>query len=297
MKWLLLEEFTPSTDKFVSTAIKSDSNVTRYTPTLDFLKRAYSKLNNKFFGGKLPTGGFEYKIDHDLNDTSAGHANANKDESTGKIKIKYIALNGTLMKSPHSWIETLIHEMIHIEDFTCHPEHFNKEGYTGHENWFDNRARSFKKYGFDIEDTDMDNDVTTTIDDYNITEKHNSSIFIGLGRNPMNNALLVWKVDKKNKEHALLELKKQGCKSVKILNTNNLNSTRLGDMSFDDMEMSRGYELDSLKEKLYVPFDEIETIDLSKLKVDENSKRKHVSGQFNPIIVKVLPNGMVNYTT
>lgn len=297
MKWLLLEEFTPSTDKFVSSAIESDSNETRYTPTLEFLKRAYLKLNNKFFNGKLPTSGFEYKIDHDLNDTVAGRVEATKDETTGEIKINYIALNGTLMKFPHSWIETLIHEMIHMEDFACHPEHFKKERYTGHENWFDNRAKSFKKFGFDITETDMDKDLTTTIDDKGIKEKYDSSIFIGLGRNPRNNALLVWKVDRKNKEHALLKLKKQGCKLVKILNTNNLNSTRLEDMSFDDMEMSRGYELNPQKEKLYGPFDEIEIIDLSKLKIDENSKHKGRHGQFRPFTVKILPDGTINYTT
>lgn len=296
MKWLLLEEFTPSTDKFVLKSIESDSERTRYTPTLKFLKRAYSALNNKFFNGELSIDGMQFKIGHDLSIKDAGYANADKDKDTGEIRVNYILLNGTLMKTPHAWMETILHEMIHIEDFIHHPEHFI-EGYTGHEDWFKKRARSFRKYGFDIRETDMDKDVTTTIDDKDIKEKHDSSIFFGLCRKPNNNSLVVWKVNRKNKEHALLELKKHGCKSVKILNTNNFNSTRLEDMSFDDMKMSRGYELDSSSEKLYGPFEEVETIDLTKLKVDESSSIHVGKGQFKPFIVKVLPNGNINYTT
>ena len=296
MKWLLIEKFIPSDEKFILDAIHGVKDNGRYTPTVDFLKEAYNKLNNMFFNGELPND-MEFKIEKNLDDNGAGHTQANDNYTENCIDIEYVSLNGTLMKSPHSWIETIIHEMIHVAEFTEPPEHFmHKSDYEKHGKWFMDKARSFKKWGFDIGEKDMDINIGTSEDDEDIKARYENFMFIGLGRNPVFDTEILVKVAKADKDKALQALKQIGCKSVKILNSDNLNSTRLPSQSIQDILQRKTLELyDTEFNSKYVPFDEVETIDLTNLKVNESMvlEKEHRPA----ITVTILPDGRCRYRT
>ena len=68
---------------------------------------------------------------------------------------------------------------------------------------------------------------------------------------------------------------------MKILNTNNLNSTRLSSQSIQDILQRKTLELDDNEfNSKYGPFDEVETIDLTSLKVNESMVlEKHIAQQ------------------
>ena len=65
MKWMLIEKFIPSDEKFILNAIHGVGDNIKYTPTVDFLKVAYLKLNNMFFNGQLPND-IEFKIEKEF---------------------------------------------------------------------------------------------------------------------------------------------------------------------------------------------------------------------------------------
>lgn len=296
MKWILIEKFIPSDDKFVLDAIHGVGDKAKYTPTVDFLEAAYKKLNNMFFNGELPND-IDFKIENNLDDNGVGHAQANDNYTENCIDIEYVSLNGTIIKTPHSWIETIIHEMIHVAEFIEHPEHFMcKSDYEKHGKWFMDKARGFRKWGFNIGDKEMDKNIETSEDDDNIKTRYENFMFIGLGRNPVFGTEILVKVAKTDKDKALQALKQKGCRSVKILNTDNLNSTRLSSQSIQDILQRRTLELDDTEfNSKYGPFDEVETIDLTKLNVNESAMR---SKTHRPAItVTILPDGRRRFRT
>ena len=148
-----------------------------------------------------------------------------------------------------------------------------------------------------LEETDMDKDVTTTIDDKDIKEKYENTIFIELGYNPVYEKMSILSIPMDKKEDALVELKKAGCRSVKIIRTDNISSARLKHIPISEIGHDSHMLNDNQYNHVYGPFEEVETIDLTKLKVDESSSIHVGKGQFKPFIVKVLPNGNINYTT
>ena len=296
MKWLLIEKFIPSDEKFVLNAIHGVGDNIKYTPTVDFLRAAYIKLNNMFFNGELPND-IDFKIEKNLDDNGVGHTQANDNLAENCIDIEYVSLNGTMIKTPHSWIETIIHEMIHVAEFTEHPEHFmHKSDYEKHGKWFMNKAKGFKKLGFDIGEKDMDINIGTSEDDEDIKTRYENFMFIGLGRNPVFDTEILVKVAKTDKDKVLQALKQRGCRSVKILNTNNLNSTRLTGQSIQDILQRKTLELDDTEfNSKYGPFDEVETIDLTSLKVNESIVLEKVHRP--AITVTILPDGRRRFRT
>ena len=158
------------------------------------------------------------------------------------------------------------------------------------------KAKSFKKFGFDIGDKDMDINIGKSEDDEDIKARYENFMFIGLGRNPVFGTEILVKVAKTDKDKALQALKQKGCKSVKILNTNNLNSTRLPSQSIHDILQRKTLELDDNEfNSKYGPFDEVETIDLTMLKVNESM----VLGKAHrpAITVTILPDGRRRFRT
>ena len=158
MKWLLISEAdTPSDLDDIENSFNGDVSDEKYTPTKKFLKNGYDMLNEKLFNNKLPSD-FEFKIEHSLEDNDAGHTYANDNKKESEFVIDGVSLNGTLMMTIHSWLETILHEMIHVMDFKFHPEHFvdaRKTGvpYDEHKGWFMEQANKFKNKGFNVEKT------------------------------------------------------------------------------------------------------------------------------------------------
>lgn len=291
MKWLLMEDFMPSDERFVYDAIQSSSNKGKYTPTVEFLKVAYSKLNNMFYNGKLPFETIDFKIGRDLKDNVAGRTNADDNDTHGIFKINWVSLNGTLMKTPRSWIETIIHEMIHIDEFINHPEHFDKPKPDEHGEWFKKQANKFKKFGFNITIRDK-SDMKTSTDDEDIKHKLDDCVFISFGENPITKEISMIKVSKRDKEYALDKLKEMGCVSATILQTQNLNASRLNNIDIDDVGEFQ-YNINAKFKQKYGPFSEVKTIDLTSTKFAENSSYKWRS----TMTIEYLPGGGRSITT
>ena len=276
MKWILLSEsYIPNGIEIIKKSFNNDYTYEKFTPTIEFLEEAYGYLNNRLFQGKLPED-IEFKIEHSLEDNDAGHTYANDDKTEGEFVIDRVSLNGTLMMTIHSWLETILHEMIHVMDFKFHPEHFNKKinpNYDYHKGWFMKEADKFKKYGFNIKET-IDSDVETTTDDDSIKEQMNGVIYIKLGYNPIFKCDMMIKIHSLDKNSAFKKLKSMGCSSIDVISTKNLSSTRLKTIELDDIGQ-KSYRMTDKFNDTYGPFTKIETIDLTKTKFDENSTIHH----------------------
>lgn len=127
--------------------------------TIDFLEANYNKFNNEYFYGKLPK--VSFKI-------------SNSKRTWGSASFKFDWLNKTIVPekitisnyydSPKEIkLNTLLHEMIHIYDYACFPEHFIKNGkrvgYDAHGTWFKSECKRLKKYGWNIETTTTNEEV------------------------------------------------------------------------------------------------------------------------------------------
>ena len=277
MKWILLSEsYIPNGIEIIKKSFNDDYTYEKFTPTIKFLEEAYGYLNNRLFQGKLPED-IEFKIEHGLKDNAAGHTYANDDKTEGEFVIDGVSLNGTIMMTIHSWLETILHEMIHVMDFKFHPEHFNKKinpNYDHHKGWFMKEADKFKKYGFDIKENLDTDDYTTSIDDEVVQSSKNDALFILVCHNPIGWDELI-KIQANEKDNVLSELKKIGYTKVKILKTDNVNSSRLDFIDVDSEKPLSTYHTSEQFNKKFGPFEEIDEIDLTKTKFDENSTIHH----------------------
>lgn len=296
MKWLLLEEFIPSDDKFVLDAIHGVGDNDKYTPTTKFLKSAYVKLNDMFFDGRLPND-IEFKVDRDTKDNASGRTNADDNDSGNGIDINYVSLNGTLMKSPHSWIETIVHEMIHIEELVTIPERFIGKKYDMHGEWFLDRAKEFSKVGLNIGEKDMDYNIVTSVDDEDIKKKHSSELYLKIGYNPVTKLWQLLKIKAKDKDYALSYLKKEKYRLATIVKTDNLNAVRLSICDIDSFNGPTVFNMTDSFVKRYGPFEDVETIDLSKVPLVESSPIKRKLGQWRDIVITVGTDGRKHYQT
>ena len=289
------ESYIPNGIEIIKKSFNNDYTYEKFTPTIEFLEEAYEYLNNKLFKGKLPED-IEFKIEHSLEDNDAGHTYANDDKTEGEFVIDRVSLNGTLMMTIHSWLETILHEMIHVMDFKFHPEHFNKKinpNYDYHKGWFMKEADKFKNKGFNVEET-LKSDWTTSVDDDEIKQKHlnSNSIFIELGFNPVYKASSLLKIDSKIKIDALKKLNDMGYRRVTVLKSNNIHTLRLNDISLDDIGDIEYIGTENFIRK-YGPFEKVEDIDLTKMTFNESGKSELRSTMR---IIK-LPNGGFQYIT
>lgn len=202
------------------------------------------------------------------------------------------------MMTIHSWLETILHEMIHVMDFKFHPEHFvdaRKTGvpYDEHKGWFMKQANKFKNKGFNVEET-LKSDWTTSVDDDEIKQKHlnSNSIFIELGFNPVYKASSLLKIDSKIKIDVIKKLKDMGYRLVTVLKSNNIHTLRLNDISLDDIGDIEYIGTENFIRK-YGPFEKVEDIDLAKMAFNESGKSELRSTMR---IIK-LPNGGLQYIT
>ena len=122
--------------------------------TTSWIEYNYNKFNKLYFGDTLPSISFK---------------TSRSKKTWGYASYKYDFINSTIIPlsitisnyydSPEDVkIQTLLHEMIHIEDYFWHPEHFIRNGkkitghyYDAHGNWFMNEAnRITEESGYKI---------------------------------------------------------------------------------------------------------------------------------------------------
>ena len=296
MKWLLISEaYTPSDLDDIENSFNGDVSDEKYTPTKKFLKNGYDMLNEKLFNNRLPSD-FEFKIEHGLKDNAAGHTYANDNKKEGEFVIDRVSLNGTLMMTIHSWLETILHEMIHVMDFKFHPEHFvdaRKTGvpYDEHKGWFMEQANKFKNKGFNVEKT-LKSSWETSVDDDDIKVKNSSFTYLKISHHPLGWDEIL-KIDSSDKSNVMSILKNKKYTHVVEIKTSNLNSVRLDNTKVEANKPIMSYHADDEFNDRYGPFEKVEDIDLTKMTFNESGKSELRSTMR---IIK-LPNGGLQYIT
>jgi len=116
--------------------------------TVNWIENHYNKFNQLYFRGTLPT--IKFKTNRTKH--SWGYASFIYDYKNNTIIPDEIILSNYYDSPEVVKIQTLLHEMIHIADYTWHPEHFIKNGckvtghkYDAHGIWFMNEAKRISK--------------------------------------------------------------------------------------------------------------------------------------------------------
>ena len=120
--------------------------------TKSWIENNYNKYNNLYFGGVLPK--IEFKISRSKK--TWGQADYIYNRFTNKLTPISISISNYFNSPEEVKLTTLLHEMIHIYDYTVNPTHFVKNGkkvkYDAHGYWFKNEAaRIYKLSGLDIQ--------------------------------------------------------------------------------------------------------------------------------------------------
>ena len=121
--------------------------------TKNWIEKNYNKFNKLYWDGKLPV--IEFKISRSRN--TWGFASFRYDYANDTIHPLALTLSNYYDSPENVKINTLLHEMIHIADYTFHPEHFIRNGrrvtghyYDAHGYWFRGEAKRIEKFGWTI---------------------------------------------------------------------------------------------------------------------------------------------------
>lgn len=122
--------------------------------TTSWIEKNYNKFNNLYFCGTLPR--IEFKTSRSKH--TWGFASYKYDFANSTIIPLSITLSNYYDSPEEIKIQTLLHEMIHIEDYMWHPEHFIKNSkkitghyYDAHGYWFQQEAKRItKESGYQI---------------------------------------------------------------------------------------------------------------------------------------------------
>ena len=113
------------------------------TVTVEWMRENYEKFNDMFFEGQLPQ--ISFSINNRLT-TAWGRAMATLMWSKGKVIPKGIQMTDKRDLPENVQWNILVHEMIHVLDYSTHPEHYMRmdwdgkyrpvKGYDAHGKWF-----------------------------------------------------------------------------------------------------------------------------------------------------------------
>ena len=122
--------------------------------TVGWIYDNYWKFNDLYFGGMLPT--IEFKVSRSKK--TWGYATYKFDYSHDTVIPCEIIISNYFDSPEEVKLNTLLHEMIHIADYTFNPQHFIKNrkpvhgrSYDAHGWWFRKECERLKKYGWDIQ--------------------------------------------------------------------------------------------------------------------------------------------------
>ncbi len=121
--------------------------------TIAWIEKNYNKFNNLYWNGMLPN--ILFKTSRSRN--TWGYASFRYDYKNSTIIPEAITMSNYYDSPENVKIQTLLHEMIHIADYTFHPEHFICNGrrvtghtYDAHGYWFKAEAKRIEKFGWII---------------------------------------------------------------------------------------------------------------------------------------------------
>ena len=121
--------------------------------TVAWIEKNYNKFNKLYWNGKLPS--IEFKVSRSRN--TWGFASYRYDYLNDTVHPIRLTLSNYYDSPENVKLNTLLHEMIHIADYTFHPEHFIRNGrrvsghhYDAHGYWFKAEAKRIEKFGWVI---------------------------------------------------------------------------------------------------------------------------------------------------
>ena len=121
--------------------------------TRQWIETNYNKFNKLYWEGKLPK--IMFKISRSRK--FWGYAEYQYDWTNSTIIPQSISMSNYYDSPENVKLETLLHEMIHIADYTFFPEHYIKNGrrvskkmYDPHGHYFLSEAKRLSKFGWDI---------------------------------------------------------------------------------------------------------------------------------------------------
>ena len=121
--------------------------------TVAWIEKNYKKFNKMMWDNKLPD--IEFKVSRSRN--TWGYAAFRYNYAKSTITPTSITLSNYYDSPEDVKLNTLLHEMIHIADYTFHPEHFIRNGrrvsghsYDAHGYWFLAEAKRIEKFGWVI---------------------------------------------------------------------------------------------------------------------------------------------------
>jgi len=121
--------------------------------TIAWVEKNYKKFNKMYWDNKLPDIAFKTS----RSSHTWGYASFKYDYAHDTIHPTAITLSNYYDSPEDVKLNTLLHEMIHIADYTFHPEHFIRNGrrvsghhYDAHGYWFQSEAKRIEKFGWVI---------------------------------------------------------------------------------------------------------------------------------------------------
>ena len=121
--------------------------------TVAWIEKNYKKFNKMMWDNKLPY--IEFKVSRSRN--TWGYAAFRYNYTKSTITPTSITLSNYYDSPEDVKLNILLHEMIHIADYTFHPEHFIRNGrrvsghsYDAHGYWFLAEAKRIEKFGWVI---------------------------------------------------------------------------------------------------------------------------------------------------
>lgn len=270
MKWLLVEKVIPNDTRLIDDSVKDNIDKNRYSPSVGFIKYVYEKFNDELFIGALPeSDDIEFGVSNRIRGGDFGEATAKICKSRCYVEDIHLTLNSSVTLTIHEWLEVMLHEMIHIYDYTINTKKYCiPDEYDGHDEWFNEFSKKFKKYGLVVKPYHTGGHGMNT-DDKKISKRiskmlENEIYFVVDGDK-------LFKGYIKDKGLILSSLKDKNYKSVMILKSNNSTSVEIPPCIIRSVKSPISYYpfTDEFKEQ-FGPFDEIETIDLSSDKVTES---------------------------
>lgn len=135
--------------------------------TIEWMRRKYDEFNAKYWGGQLPS--ISFKINNSRK--TFGFASYTYNTLTNKVIPNSITMSNYFDSDEHWKENTMLHEMVHIADYTFNPHHFVRYGRKV-------SKRSYDAHGplFFLKEAARINQDGYIIQKYVSGEEHNASV-------------------------------------------------------------------------------------------------------------------------